>query len=552
MRTLSLLLLVSCFQGMAQFGSAVLVQGGSGVTGPGSNFLLYDVDGDGAMDVVHGLWPTGSIQWFRNSDGLGTFLAQEPIELSPNDRRLFDLADMDLDGDLDAVIYERIVDQHRMRLFMNMGNGTFAPPITIGQALDMNLPTITWGESVGQLICDDINGDSLPDVIYTTNGGVRWFLNAGGGIFSSVQSFDRGVISHLSTTLKLSDLNADGFSDIITSAGFSPFEVELYTAINMSGNADQWDPIMLYTPYQNHENITIFDIDEDGDEDVMDVGTSIEWYESPLSQSGLGNFQYHWIEPGENNGSSDIGKIGCNSHYTVVYGRWPWGPNQLRLWWRHFDDQLGNFAELQFNETPKGVYFRLGDLNNDGHLDLVTWKNDTTRWYPYDPDYLTVLLDLQLPFDTIALNDGPQPLSGGSPEGGYYSIAGSNDTVTEFDPVTMGVGEHHVVYSYTDPFTGCSGSDTASVVVELSTGIASIDQEFGLEVFPNPARDHCTIMFGGGTADLQLIDAIGRIVQQWPAASSPVFMDLSKLQAGIYVLLADEYDRHSRKVLLLE
>ncbi len=549
MRILSLILFLPWLHGMAQFGPAVLVQAGSGVTGPGSNFLLHDVDGDGAMDVVHGLWPTGSIQWFRNSDGLGTFVSQDPIELSPNDKRSFCMADMDLDGDLDVVIYERIVDQHRIRLFDNLGNGTFAPPIMIGEGPEMDLPSITWGESVGELICDDINGDTLPDVIYTTNGGLRWFLNTGVGTFSTVQSYDRGAISHLSTTLRLSDLNADGHPDVITSAGFAT--IELYTAINVSGNADEWDPISLYAPYNNYENVTMMDIDEDGDEDVMDVGTSIEWYENPSAQN-VGPFEFHWIEPGENNGSSGIGKIGCNSQYTVVYGRWPWGPNQLRLWWRHYDDQLGNFAELQFNESPKGVYFRLGDLNNDGHLDLVTWKNDTTRWYPYDPDYLTSLLDLQLPFDTLTLNDAPQPLSGGSPEGGTYSLAGSTDTITVFDPIEAGLGEHQLVYSYTDPFTGCSGTDTATVVIELSTSIARNDLDIGIEVFPNPANDHCTISFRHGPADLQLIDATGRMVRQWRAASSPIQADLSPFHPGIYLMRTEHADQQGQIKVIIQ
>jgi hypothetical protein len=54
----------------------------------------------------------------------------------------------------------------------------------------------------------------------------------------------------------------------------------------------------------------------------------------------------------------------------------------------------------------------------------------------------------------ICLNASPFTLSGGSPAGGTYSINGIN--ATTFNPSVLGVGNHIVRYTYTNPGTGCS------------------------------------------------------------------------------------------------
>jgi hypothetical protein len=56
-------------------------------------------------------------------------------------------------------------------------------------------------------------------------------------------------------------------------------------------------------------------------------------------------------------------------------------------------------------------------------------------------------------------------LSGGSPAGGSYTINGN--AATNFDATALGIGNHTVVYSYTDG-NGCSSSATDQVAVKVS------------------------------------------------------------------------------------
>ncbi len=63
---------------------------------------------------------------------------------------------------------------------------------------------------------------------------------------------------------------------------------------------------------------------------------------------------------------------------------------------------------------------------------------------------------------SACVGSGMLALTGASPAGGTFS--GTAVTGTQFD-TSIGAGTYTVTYSYTDPLTGCDGSDTRSVVI---------------------------------------------------------------------------------------
>ena len=56
-------------------------------------------------------------------------------------------------------------------------------------------------------------------------------------------------------------------------------------------------------------------------------------------------------------------------------------------------------------------------------------------------------------------------ISPGTPAGGSYSVDGGSAT-SSFNPASLGLGSHSVVYSYTDPATTCSNSAMQSVNIQ--------------------------------------------------------------------------------------
>lgn len=138
--------------------------------------LLTDVDSDGDLDPVFGvgvldLTITGiSIGWNENLNGTASF-EDRRVLWNAADEEGFDslsvlsvLNDGDLNRDGHVDLLFRL--QNDLRLLQNDGDGTFTEA-TIGEAT---------GE-IGQVV--DINNDSRPDIVTSTEEGLVWLENAG-------------------------------------------------------------------------------------------------------------------------------------------------------------------------------------------------------------------------------------------------------------------------------------------------------------------------------------------------------------------------------------
>lgn len=66
------------------------------------------------------------------------------------------------------------------------------------------------------------------------------------------------------------------------------------------------------------------------------------------------------------------------------------------------------------------------------------------------------------PFSAVCLNDASFALSGGAPAGGNYTVDGIASV--QFNPSTLGPGNHQITYSYTDP-NGCTGTASQFIFV---------------------------------------------------------------------------------------
>ncbi|MBA4302587.1 MAG: hypothetical protein C0424_00010 [Sphingobacteriaceae bacterium] len=72
------------------------------------------------------------------------------------------------------------------------------------------------------------------------------------------------------------------------------------------------------------------------------------------------------------------------------------------------------------------------------------------------------------PINAVCVSAAPFALTGGSPAGGSFSGPGVSNGV--FNPFAAGAGTHAIVYSYTDPQTGCAGTATRNMVVTPGPG----------------------------------------------------------------------------------
>lgn len=145
---------------------------------------------------------------------------------------------------------------------------------------------------------------------------------------------------------------------------------------------------------------------------------------------------------------------------------------------------LLNFTDICLNASPLtlsggtpvgGVYSGTGvsagifnpAIAGVGTFQIIyTYTDPLSTCQSSDTASITVL---GLPVVSLAAlsavceNDPPFMLSGGSPTGGAYS--GTGVSVGVFTPALAGAGTHDIIYTYMDPLTSCTNSDTQSIVV---------------------------------------------------------------------------------------
>jgi Tol biopolymer transport system component len=273
------------------------------------------------------------------------------------------LADLDADGDLDAVFSNGQANDSQV--WLNDGHGTFADS---GQQLGQ----YGHGVNVG-----DLDGDGDPDLLINTHQASspsRVYLNDGRATF---QQLEGAFELNIGFNVHLFDLDGDGDLD---AAGETTDAAGVY----LNDGTGVFSVSRLTFPLT-----TIWgDLDADGDVDLL-VKEGGVGYAVHLND-GLGNFSQHWTHADDEAmaaGDMALGDVDADGDLDAVItnGDYRLGSHPATIF---LNDSTGQFTDSgQQLSAVSNAGASLGDLDGDGDLDLVLsdysepcqiWLNDGT------------------------------------------------------------------------------------------------------------------------------------------------------------------------------
>ena len=170
------------------------------------NIEAADMDGDGDMDILATAESASDVAWFENTAGDGSAWTEHTIDGSFGGADAVAAADVDGDGDMDAVGAANSLS--RVEWWENTaGDGS----AWTGHVVDS---AFIGASGVGGT---DLDGDGDLDVLGAGTGiGLRWWENTvGDGTVWSAQTLDTPFIG--ATRMRAADVDGDGDSDILGS-----------------------------------------------------------------------------------------------------------------------------------------------------------------------------------------------------------------------------------------------------------------------------------------------------------------------------------------------
>lgn len=367
---------------------------------PTQSLALGDVNGDGAIDIVAGNYLANNIVYLNN--GIGRFESIIPIPSTAERTTVITLGDLDSDKDLDLVVGTGARegfygDGGPLTVYYNDGTGRFNSSLLLPDTLDTE--SIALG---------DVNQDGALDIVLGAyDPGIYWntlaiYLNDKTGKFSQATWPDAGL------AVALGDVNGDSALDIVANSGpfLNDYRGVTYVLLNKNdgtGTFQSDNENVLPAEYLS-SSLATADMNNDGALDIIEAnvtGPSAVY----LNKGSVVFHQMVKIPGADYQSHVVVGDLNGDRWLDFVEGKV--GENNANLYINNKNGSfehvavgvaIGLLGDVDGNATldmasPDGVYLNngtgsfstihplpdlrdsndmiLGDVNNDGSLDLV-------------------------------------------------------------------------------------------------------------------------------------------------------------------------------------
>jgi len=379
-----------------------------------SDIAVADIDGDGDADVVSVDYGFNACRWHENTIGDGTAWTDRMIAASNSVSFFVKAADMDLDGDPDVLLSDRVNGQARWventagdgstwtnRLIqggLSSPSGSAAADLDGDGDLDVATASVSdnkfaWTENrtihrnadfpfqalvatsvegARSMQLADLDGDGDLDVL-SGSLAVRWHENVdGSGTSWSTATVQGAGLAPGGTAV--SDLDGDGDLDVLS---IDNVNGNLAWVENAAGDGSVWSVHAIPHVGAEGSSVQAADIDGDGDQDVVSTMTSgrVSWHEN----LGAGSWAEHAIASHTFNFDTIPVDLDRDGDIDVVNTS-----ATGAIWYANLGDGSA-WSAAQPIGLLDGNIRRLGggDLDGDGDFDVVLASPDfdTVEWY---------------------------------------------------------------------------------------------------------------------------------------------------------------------------
>lgn len=236
--------------------------------------VLGDLNGDGFLDLVASETSKGRVS-VSLGRGDGTFLAPTNFFVGGKGKYTItaDLADINGDGHLDAVVANKTRGQSDFVTMLGDGTGNLGPAVH---------QKVAGTKGLFSVRAVDMNGDGDVDVVVTgrRTANVSVLLNDGAGHFTLLGSYKAGKSPH---DVVIGDFNGDGLQDVVV-GNYSNHNI---TYLPGMGGGALGGGTNFNTPGKHPTSLAVGDFNGDGHPDVVVTNDGAN-YISVFMGSGLG------------------------------------------------------------------------------------------------------------------------------------------------------------------------------------------------------------------------------------------------------------------------